>query len=106
MDHILNSAIFSFKTFVSLYENNFLDYVTKYPQNEKDLEEEKKYIQILQFILNDVSRYSKFLNDDESYLITFRISSYIFQISSLNLPKSSKIHKLLLKINDKLSNRS
>ena len=106
MDNILKSSEFAFRTFISLYEKKFQGYVTKYPQDEEDLEEEKKYVQILQYVLNELNKYNKFLNDEESFFITFRISSYILQISTMNLPNSSKIHNLLLKINDKLNNRS
>ena len=105
MDHILEDACFSFRTFVSLYEKEFFDYVTKYPPTQKELEEEKKYIQILQCVLNEINRYSKFLQDEDSFLITFRISSFILEISTMNLPNSSKIHTLLIRINDKINNR-
>lgn len=106
MDSIFNSSAFALLTFISLYENKFQGYVAKYPPTEKELEEEKKYVQILQYVLNEVNRYSKFLGDEESFFITFRISAYLLQISTMDFPNSSKIHSLLLKINNKINNRS
>lgn len=103
MKDILNCSISAFKTNLALYEKDFNSYVAKYPPKEEDLEEEKKCIQILQCVLGEVNRYHKLLKDDENYIIIFRLASYISTLSSMHLPLSSKIYKLLIKINEKIA---
>lgn len=106
MDELMYSAAYSLRTCLALYESKFNSYVSKYPKSEEELEEESKYVQILQSVLSEINRYSKYTFDNDSFVIVYRISALVSQICNIHLPMSSKIYKLLIKINEKINNRS